>query len=157
MIEIKLNVSEELLGESKSWKPWRAEDGDEYFMIWSKRNCLIVYEHNDDYDDYKYLTGNYYQTKEKAEQANLISEAKGRLNFKMLELNEGWTPDWADDQQNKYSLYHDHLSKKWKIVYYSLLQHFVWPYFPTKQLANQFREEMESDLNLMFSINKKIL
>ena len=135
-----------------SWKPWRAEKGGVYYSV----NCQGTYgspEDNDVLDRYRYYSGNYYETREEAKYARLVRFAKRRLDAKMLELNEGWIPDWKDFTQNKYIFCYNHKTNKWlPNTYTKVLQSFNNYYFPTKKLTQKFIRNMEVDLELVFNI-----
>lgn len=57
----------ELLVDEKSYSPWRAEKKENYFYIDSCGDLYPCLEATDRIDDYRYLTGNYFKTKEEAE------------------------------------------------------------------------------------------
>ena len=103
----------ELLNElgvkvDKQWVPERGE------LYWTFDNMGVI-EHwmwdNDEYDNYRLLMKNVFKTEEEAgaqldfniEKAKLIKEIKDSSDV----------IDWWDDvEQEKYSLYYDHLDKK---------------------------------------------
>ena len=157
-MEIKLNVSEEVAKEllekygKKDWKPFRAKHNEYYWVMDHEGDFRELCELNTKSDDHIYLIGNYFQTREKAEQARLINLAKGRLNFRMLELNNGWTPNWKDNQEKKYSLYYARKDNEWKIDSYCHFQTLSDYHFSSKEIARQFIVEMKSDLDLVFNI-----
>ena len=157
-IEVPEEVGQELLAryEKKDFKPWRAEKGYEYWFVNNYGDPELTTEEHTDFDDHRYLTGNYYQTKEEEEahQRGLVELAKGRLNFKMLELNKGWTPDWKDKEQKKHFPYYDYANEEWVIINFCSLQFTLCYYFFSWELAEQFAEEMKADLELVFNINQ---
>ena len=147
-------VAKELLKKYKIFKPWRAKLGKDYWFV-SINSIYRSTEDNTETDDYLYFTGNYYQTEKKASQAyqaNLIIEAKNRLNFKMLELNNGWTPDWKDFYQGKYYPYCDYSTELPKVSYDYHNCQFGDYYFYSEEMAYQFVWEMKKDLNLVINI-----
>jgi len=157
-MEIKLNVSEEIAKEllekygEESWKPWRAKNGEYYWVEDLEADFCELYELNSKFDNHRYLIGNYHKTEEQAEQASEINRAKGRLRMKMLELNEGWTPDWGNRDQDKYHPYYKHPAKNWETSCNCQNQNLVNYYFSSRELAKQFIKEMKADLNLVINI-----
>jgi len=155
-IEVPYTVAEKLLKKytKKIWQSWRAEKGKKY---WCVKPCGASLENecNDVIDNHRYLTGNYYQTEEEAHQAyqaNFIIEAKGRLNLKMLELNNGWTPNWVDYEEWKFSPCYDYTSGVWRAYSWLRVRHLTDYHFPSEEIAKQFTKEMELDLNLVYNI-----
>ena len=153
-MEITLNgpedVAKELLEKYKNFKPWRAKLNQEYCFITDRGVLSSVIDNYDKIDFRRYLLGNYYKTTEEAHQAREITLAKSRLNFKMLELNKGWTPDWTDEN-GKYYFYYDYSTERLEVSYHNY-QHVANYIFSSRELAEQFAKEMEDDLNLVFKI-----
>jgi hypothetical protein len=88
---IKENPSwfQEITEPKQSFKKWRAECGGTYYSI---THIGIIYsnmEVRDTYDNYHYLTGNYFQTKQEAEAYKARQEAIGRVTHAIIEANEG--------------------------------------------------------------------
>ena len=159
-MKIELNVSEDVAKEllekyGKSWKPWRAKLGNRYLVVSITGGWDSIMEENSAMDNYRYSIGNYFQTEEEAEQAKLINKAKSRLNFKMLELNEGWTPDWKDKEQKKHFPYYDYANEEWRVALCQTSKYLVDYDFYTDESAKQFIEEMKLDLELVFNINQQ--
>lgn len=62
--------------EARKPKRWRAEIGEIYWRISAKGNTSVTEEYNTETDDYCYNYGNYFRTKEEAEQAaEIIKDA----------------------------------------------------------------------------------
>lgn len=97
--------------------------------------------------DKKYV--NVYRTEKEAEKARDIAFAKQRLKYAIEVANEGWTPDWKDDNY-KYcftlysgTIYIDHfLGYKHQPTYM---------YMKSKQIAEHILKEHEADIKLIFS------
>lgn len=108
--EIKMLKAEiaKLKEEKKPVKRWRAEKGiGKYCYMDSYGEAYICIDDYMDYDDYRYETGNYFKTKEEAEnyQEKLLiyQELKGIA----IELNNGEKIDWEDRTKIKYYFYKD--------------------------------------------------
>jgi len=153
-IEVPDKVGQELLEKyaKKDFKPWRAEERQSFWFVNKHGHPEYDIKENNNDDYYRYLTGNYYETRKKAEQSILIAKAKGRLNFRMLELNNGWIPDWENHSQNKFSIMYIYSSKSWWVSESRSFRNLGGYHFSSGDLAKQFGKEMEADLNLVFNI-----
>ena len=63
--------NEHLLGttdDAPKSKRWRAEEGDSYFCVTSQGKVIESRDYYVDSDDNRYNVGNYFQTKEEAEE-----------------------------------------------------------------------------------------
>lgn len=112
----------------KSFKRWRAELGRIYYRFGIDGDTDTSREVNDLIDNFNYSIGNYFQTKEEAE------EYRDKLIFnqsvidRIAELNEGWTPDWSDEYQEKFRLLlkidNLKITRSWSDKYTSDNKHF---------------------------------
>ncbi len=139
--------------EKKSYKPWRAEKGANYYYVDSLGCIGLSCEKSYSECDHRYLTGNYFQTKEQAEAHKAKLEAIGRVTHRILELNEGYDY-WAELSFTKY----------WVVIYRMGFQRFepanccdyipalILPKIKSEEIAEQIIKECESDLKLIFGI-----
>lgn len=88
-------------------KPWKPEHGEKYFSVGSSTDVFKYIYYNDYADEPKILSGNYFRTKERAEQ---VAE-KMRLLLRLEQLHDmlcpDYVPDWKDDRL-KFYVYFDH-------------------------------------------------
>lgn len=99
--ELELDIDEQSLVKAgyvkakKEHKRWRGEDTESYYFTTPASDNPIEScdELNDDWDNFRYETGNYYQTEELAQAALDRQLALVRVNDRILELNEGWEPE----------------------------------------------------------------
>jgi hypothetical protein len=86
----QLKKIKEILGVKKG----RVERGGQYWFVGSNGYVFELYEDFDSCEcDYRYLTGNYFHTKEEAEKHLEYTKALGRVTRRIEELNnekEGW-------------------------------------------------------------------
>ena len=140
----------------KDWKRWRAEEDGEYWCVNPKGEVVKFYEKDDRFDDYQYLTGNYFQTREEAEHHKARQEAIGRVTHAIIEANEGWVPDWEDVREEKYYLYYNYPTQNidydWMSSYRLTLQ---LPYIKSAEIAEKIKCSHEQDLLLIFNVKKK--
>lgn len=83
---------------------------------------------------------------------NAILYGKEKLLLKKMEdwakkYNEGWTPDWYDDYEEKYYVTYCARDKMYKSFPTWNYEHFLkLPYFKTKEVAEQFIEEFGEEI-----------
>lgn len=151
--ELKRLIKEnpELL--EKGTKPWRAEKGEEY---WYVEDCGLAdcdTEGIYDADNFRFLTGNYFRTEEEAEAHKARLEAIGRVTHAILERNEGWTPDWSDDDQSKHHIWFDHDCSTFDVDYdCSIQESYILPYIASREIAKGIIRDFEGDLKIIFGI-----
>lgn len=135
--------------EKKSGKPWRAEKGEYHYIVDSCGYVCEEYEDGDIADDYHYLTGNYFATKEEAEACKARQEAIGRVTHKILELNDG---DYKDSNNRYWAI----LARNNNLMpsstpmgeYYAI----TLPYIASREIAEQIIKDHEADLKIIFNI-----
>lgn len=154
-IEVTEEQHKEILGiiKPKSVKPWRAEVGGEHWTVNSNGYVSWYLESGDTGDNHRYLTSNYYRTQEEAQQALERQKAIGRVTHRIYELNDGWEPDWSDENQEKYNIHYDHEVEEfdWSIGRY-LNPQFILPNMASQEIANQIIAEMKDDLRLIWGL-----
>jgi hypothetical protein len=126
-------------------KKGRVKRGEYYYFIDSKGLVNRNEEDDDDWDDYRYLTGNYFYTKEEAEQHLEYVKALGRVTRRIEELNVGEDGNWLI-----------YLRKGRKFFIPDNVQGYLYafklPYCATEQIAQQIISEYESDLKMIFGV-----
>ena len=88
-------------------------------------------------DKDRYLRGFYFNTKEEAKQR--LKEQ--RLLFKIKKWaeihNEGWEPDWSDDEK-KWYVYYNHVEERLNVTWgYNSTNFAKLPYFKTREIAQE--------------------
>lgn len=101
------NESKEEKKEKKG-KRWSARINDTYFFINDYGEVDSCQEYNDDEDNYRYKTRNYFVAEEEAEEYQEIIKTYYDLMDLAEELNNGEKIDWNDKGQYKNSLYYDY-------------------------------------------------
>ena len=86
----KLTAEMERLKAEPEVKPWRAEQRQHYYRIRSYGVAELIAEVGDCYDEGAYLVGNYYRTKELAEQDAKELALRGRVRQLRDALCEGY-------------------------------------------------------------------
>lgn len=149
--EIKKLIKEnpELLQE-KGGKPWKGVFGEIYYYV-SEVGCVgNSTENNHRYDNYRYLTGNYFKTKEEAEQYVEYQKAVGRITHAILERNEGWKADWSDISLKKFCLYFCNLENTWEVDYFNGAQYLnIIPDMKSEKIAQSIIKDFKDDLEII--------
>ena len=89
---------------TKSGKRWRGVNDRFYWYIESDCEVYGEYETDDDYDNARYETCNYFRTKEEAEKTVEKIKIYTRLKDLALRLNKGKKIDWDNSTSAKWSI-----------------------------------------------------
>ena len=142
---------EEQFKEKKSYKRWRADVGGVYYhsdggdFIYTAKEC------RDSIDESHYNSGNYFKTKEEAEQYSRYRILTQKIKDRIAELNEGWTPDWSNETERKFLIYRSYID-----AIFSTSNHYYYQsansslFLKSKELAEQIIEEFGDDLMVLF-------
>jgi hypothetical protein len=109
---LKLNTELKEL-KKRPVKRWRADKYEKYYNI----DEVVIIKRTEylmDIDNFRYKTGNYYKTKEQAEQALDLINIECELVELIAEINGDWVPDF--DSNCKLIAYIAWCHKKRKIV-----------------------------------------
>lgn len=106
----KLNEQVESM-EDKNEARWRAKKGDKYSFVTDAGDISRVLEVNDEADNFRYLTGNYFETKQEAEEYKENFIIKTELKDLALRLNNG-KEIWSDTEQIKYYIHFSYARNK---------------------------------------------
>jgi len=120
--ELNNKVKELEKKENKKWKPKKDEL---YYYHLSKFDDIFSECWEDDlFGKRNFIIGNYFKTYEEAEQnkdkviKNLEKlELQKELQDYADEVNEGWEPDWDNEDEYKYHIFYNY-EKKYFDVYY---------------------------------------
>ena len=89
---------------TKSGKRWRGVKDRFYWYIEGDCEVYDEYETDDDYDNERYETGNYFRTKEEAKKVVEKIKIYTRLKDLALRLNKGEKIDWDNSTSAKWSI-----------------------------------------------------
>ena len=98
----------------------------------------VYYAVNNITDRFLFEHGLYFETKEEAER--YLKERK--LLFKLHQWakfkNEGWEPDWEEDEGNKWYVYYNHVEESLKVTWgYNSTNFIKLPYFKSEKIAQE--------------------
>jgi len=153
-IEITQEQYDELFGKSgKAFRAWRAEYGQTYFFVDSRGIFLNTNDYNHESDNYRYLTSNYFSTKEEALAYKTIQEATGRVTHAIKEANGDWEAVWGGAINAKknfsYRLFADIFATANNST--TSKEVHLLPYMKP-DTAKKILEEHEEDLRVIFGV-----
>ena len=99
------NKKEKKQENKKGIKRWRAEINDTYFYANDYGDVDFCVENNDEADNYRYKTRNYFITEKEAEKYQEIINTYYDLMDLAEELNNGEKIDWKNKEQPKFYIY----------------------------------------------------
>lgn len=97
--------------KSNNYERYRANCGEKYYYYGSMGMVSDCDESNDEYDINRYAMGNYFQAEEEARSSVRKIIIYTQLKDLALRLNKGEEIDWENDEQDKYCIVCDVLSK----------------------------------------------
>ena len=132
------------------YKPYEVEvpeDIDDYYYINNIGNIcdlntftIVEYEKI-------YKRGLAFKSKEEAEQYDKERILLFKLHKWAEEHNEGWTPNWEDIKEEKWSVMYDDKNKELETyVNYKKQDFLKLPYFKLEKIAKQFIEEFGEEI-----------
>ena len=138
--------------QSKEVKPWRAEHGENYYHITPCGNVLVDNEIFHLVDDNLFNYGNYYRTRELAEQDAKELALRGRVRQLRDALCEGY--QFTTGSTN-YFLCYDTFTK-WFFVSTSKIRRNVGDiYFDTREHAQQACDILNAEWSAVHESNRK--
>lgn len=157
----KIQISEEsyrnLQKSINVKKRYEPKQGDRYYYISDIGTVLSSIWKDDDRDIYRYLIKNIFKTKDEAEQKLYLIKRKYKIIKRIEELNEGWKPDWNDDEQRKYYIeyYPEHVDNDLDFMFNienftNLKDKSDKYYFKSKEIGEQLIEEFDDELEYLF-------
>ena len=155
-IEDQINSLRIKILESKAdKKPYEVEvpeDIDDYYYLDELGDVHSIGEKLSYYHFEKaYQSGLVFETEEKAKKYNNERILLFKFHKWAEEHNEGWYPDWEDEDEIKYFIIYDNRYETLKVDYYSRINPFSkLPYFKTEEITEQFIEEFGEDIKEVF-------
>lgn len=142
----ELQKEAEAQKEQEEPKPWNPQAREKYFCVDNYFLSHSFYNMNDDVDSYNFEIGNYFRTRERAEQ---VAE-KMRLLLRLEQLHDMLCPDYEPDfgsGEATYCLYYDYSSSHWAAEgWYDCNCRVNGPYFDTLENAEKAAEILNKEL-----------
>ena len=147
--EIRKLIKEnpEIVGElEKKSKFFSPKEGERYWRIASGDVDAFINEN--DNADANIIKCGVYRTLEEVQKAIEKQKALVRL-WNYADEKMFYRPDWNNKDEEKYFIYFDYKNGMWVVEsFYNCRENFLFPYFKTREDAEQFIKDNLSDLNL---------
>ena len=151
---------EEMLEKIKKLYPpklksiYALEEYGQYYTINTVGDIYNFTWVNDVIDNTRLYTGNVYLTKQDAQKALTKLKATALVKKRIAELNEGWVPDWEDDDEYAYFIVYNSFWLKLDIDFNSIFKTLDNSlYLKSYKLVQQLIDEMPNELKLMLEVN----
>lgn len=129
------------------------EDGERLFFIDYVQSTILskFFDISNMNDVKRFENGLFLETIEEAK--HHLKECKLLFTIKKWakEKNEGWVPDWEEDEEKKWYVYYNHIEESLKVMWgYNSTNFIKLPYFKTEEIAQAcidlFGEEIKEVL-----------
>ena len=141
-----LEKEAEMQKKQEEPKPWKPEDGEDYFYIGIDFTIDSWENVDDDTDKRNFRIGNCFPTEERAEQV----ARKIRLLLQLEQLHDmlcpDYVPDYEDDDEVKSHVYFDHSLDRYDISYSTRRENPCMVAFDTKKNALKAAEILNKEL-----------
>ena len=127
--------------DKKEFKLTFPEDGASVYFIYrgDKSVANSDFWSNSTTDKNIFEIGEYFNTKEEAEQCLRERELLFKLRQWAKEKNDGWKPDWSNDDEEKYYITYfkdKSLGVSWEITW-GMINFTKLPYFKTSEITQE--------------------
>lgn len=114
------------------------EDGERLYFIDNVQSTILskIFDISNMNDVKRFENGLFFETIEEAK--HHLKECKLLFTIKKWakEKNEGWEPDWEEDEGKKWYVYYNHVEKSLKVTWgYNSTNFIKLPYFKTEEIA----------------------
>ena len=148
--ELLAKLEQEDKEEKKPFLVDLPNDNDEFYYIDDYDNtiCERSFHMYDSNNLFCYINGSFFKTEEEAKQH--LKER--RLLFKLQqwakEKNDGWKPDWSNDDEEKYYITYfedESIELSWEITW-GMIIFSKLPYFKTHELVRECIERFGDEI-----------
>lgn len=132
---------------------YELKDGDNYYYInsYGKVKGGYEWESESSCDDLLEI-GNIFTSLDSAYDKLDKIKATEKVKKRIYELNDGWTPNWNDDDECKYNICsYDNETITYNIVYYTKILDNCF-YLKSYELVMQLINELEKELKIMLEV-----
>lgn len=144
----------ELLERKADKKPYEVEvpeDIRDYYILDGYGKLYSLEGFSTNYTRCQYERGLAFKTREEAERFKKEQILLFKLHKWAEEQNEGWTPDWKDDEEEKYTIRYDYKNNRFETFYsYSYKEFSKLPCFISNDTAQLFIEEFGEEIKEVF-------
>ena len=126
-------------------KKWKPKYGEAYFAIENAVDVVRYIYIGDDIDESCILSGDYFPTRERAEQVT----KKMRLLLRLEQLHDilcpDYEPDWNNTSKQKICLGRDHADDCWFVDIFDITE-YPTAYFDTEENAQKAAEILNKEM-----------
>lgn len=148
--QVVTELRNKLLESKVDKKPYEVEvpeDIDDYVYINNVGNIYDLNTYTIVEFEKIYKRGLAFKTKKEAEQFDKERVLLFKLHKWAEEHNGGWTPNWDDTDEEKYTVRYDYSDNNLETFYsYSYKEFSKLPYFISNDTAEQFIEEFGDEI-----------
>ena len=148
---MKVSYGDKVVWERKESTYWEPKEGEKYYVIGSFGD-VIYSEYDSDADESAFKTQLVFKTREEAEKALLKQQAKIRVIKEIARLNEGWKPNWNENDEKHHIGFTHGLGELISIVSVNYKELDNNLYLKSEKLAYKLIETHEKDLKLMLEV-----
>lgn len=142
-----LKVKLESKVEKEPYKVEVPEDIEDYYVLDGYGKVYSLKGFSMNYIRCQYERGLAFKTREQAEQFKKEQILLFKLYKWAEEHNGGWTPNWDDTDEEKYTVRYDYSDNQLETFYsYSYKEFSKLPYFISNDTAEQFIEEFGDEI-----------
>lgn len=144
--DLKVKLEEKV--EKKPYEVKVPEDIDDYYCVDELGKVHSIGEKLSYYHfEEAYQRGLTFKTKEKAEQYLKESMLLFKMHKWAEEHNEGWTPNWNDYKEEKWTVMYHNECKEFEIYEnYRYREFLKLPYFESEEIAGLFIKEFGDEI-----------
>ena len=145
---VKYSVTIHEKVEEKTAKRWRAENGGEYWFLNTLSEIICSEEDNQNSDNFRYASGNYFKTKEEAKRYLNYILTRQKVKDRIAELNA------LEDGEHGYIQFNRTLATESSSeIKYAFVED--WKLIKSEEMAEQLEQEFtEAELKLaLFEIH----
>lgn len=143
--DLKVKLEEKV--EKKPYEVEVPEDLEEYYMLEEGGDVLKTNTYSEKWRRKTFIRGLVFETREQAEQHDKERILLFKLHKWAEEHNEGWTPNWEDIKEEKWSVMYDDKNKELETyVNYKKQDFLKLPYFKSEEIAREFIKEFKEEI-----------
>jgi hypothetical protein len=153
--EVKISdESYKAIADSIQSKRWKPEEDEGYWYTDSTGAIYCEQWGDQEYDKYRYKTGNIYRTEKEAKTAlaRIIALADVREYILDNDLQVDII-DWSDEEQDKWVIYYDHDDSEFYGEIHRTSQYFNEPpYLKSTEATNQVIQAKKKELLVILNV-----
>ena len=148
---MKVSYGDKVVWERKESTYWLPKVGEKYYHM-RHFGDVVSSEYDSDVDEKVFETQLVFKTREEAKKTLLKQQAKIRVIKEIARLNEGWKPNWNENDEKHHIGFTHGLGELISIVSVNYKELDNNLYLKSEKLAYKLIETHEKDLKLMLEV-----